>query len=49
MFVRTLVSEDPLLTRLWEECIDPLPIENDAVWQDEAIRILSRAGYTVRT
>jgi len=49
MFVRTLVSEDPLLTRLWEKCIDPLPIENDAVWQDEAIRILSRAGYTVRT
>jgi hypothetical protein len=48
MFRRTLVTEDALLNRIWEECIDPLPDTDDIIWDKEVIRILTRAGYSVR-
>jgi hypothetical protein len=48
MYLRTLVSEDQLLTLLWEQCIEPIDEPDDAAWDDEVIRILSRAGYSVR-
>jgi len=48
MFRRSLVTDDNFLIRLWEECIDPLPDEDDAVWDKEVVRILTQAGYSVR-
>jgi hypothetical protein len=48
MFRRSLVTDDPLLNRIWEECIDPLTETNDAVWDKEVVQILTRAGYSVR-
>jgi len=47
-YIRTLCSEDMLLTKLWESCIEDHREQDDAVWEDTMIRILSRAGYTVR-
>ena len=48
MFRRSLVTEDAFLTRIWEECIDPLPETDDTLWDKEVVRILTRAGYSVR-
>ena len=48
MYQRHLVSEDATLTRLFEECIDPISEPDDAAWDDKVIRILSKAGYSVR-
>ena len=48
MFRRSLVTEDAHLNRIWEERIDPLPDTDDTVWDKEVVRILTRAGYTVR-
>jgi hypothetical protein len=44
----TLCSEDTFLTRLWEHCINDLDMPDDTTWEEEMIRTLSRAGYTVR-
>jgi hypothetical protein len=49
MFTFTFVSEDPQLTRLWQECIDPIPADDKTSWDREVIRILTGAGYSVRT
>ena len=49
MFSRYLSSEDPLLTRIFTECIDPVSEPDDARWDDLVIRVLTRAGYTVRS
>jgi Fe-S-cluster containining protein len=46
---RHLASEDEALTRLFEEQINHLADSDDAAWDDRVIRILVRAGYTVRT
>jgi Fe-S-cluster containining protein len=48
MFIRTLVTEDPVLRRLWDECIDTIGDPDDAVWEDLMIDTLTRAGYSVR-
>jgi Fe-S-cluster containining protein len=48
MYQRHLVSDDATLTRLFEECIDPISEPDDAAWDDNVIRILARAGYAVR-
>ena len=47
-YIRTLCSDDPHLTRLWESCIENLQEPDDAVWENGMIRILSRNGFTVR-
>jgi len=46
---RHLASEDAALTRLFEEHINNLVESDDAIWDDTVIRMLVRAGYTVRT
>ena len=45
---RTLISEDTVLSRLWEACIEEHPEPDDARWEERMIRILSGAGYIVR-
>jgi Fe-S-cluster containining protein len=45
---RHLASEDPRLTRLFSDQINPLVEPNDRVWDDRVIQMLERAGYTVR-
>jgi Fe-S-cluster containining protein len=47
-YIRTLHSEDTLLSDLWEKCIEEHKEPDDARWEDTMIRILTRAGYTVR-
>ena len=47
-YIRTLRSDDPLLTRIWEDCIEHDPEPCDTVWEDRMIRVLTRAGFTVR-
>lgn len=46
--LRTLCSEDELLTRIWEECIEHIGEPDDRIWEDMMIRTLTRAGYSVR-
>jgi hypothetical protein len=47
-YIRTLCSEDPHLTRIWDDCIEPLREPDDRIWEDTMIRILTTAGYAVR-
>jgi len=47
-YIRTLRSEDPLLTRTWDDCIENYQEPDDKIWEDRMIRILRYAGYTVR-
>jgi hypothetical protein len=46
--IRTLCSDDALLKKIWESCIGDLEEPEDRKWEDMMIRILGRAGYTVR-
>lgn len=46
---RHLASENQGLTRLFLDQIDHLVEPDDQVWDDTVIRMLERAGYTVRT
>jgi Fe-S-cluster containining protein len=45
---RHLASEDPALTRLFEEKINNVIEPDNAAWDTMVIRILTVAGYTVR-
>jgi hypothetical protein len=45
---RHLASEDDRLTRIFAGEIDPVIEPDDAVWDELVIRVLTRAGYTVR-
>ena len=47
-YIRTLCSEDPVLTKLWDECVEHNVVPDDRVWEDKMIHTLTRAGYTVR-
>lgn len=47
-FIRALCSDDALLTRLWESCIEEHQEPDDRKWEDTMIRILRNAGYSVR-
>ncbi len=49
MCERHLASEDPALTRLFEEQINDVIEPDDTKWDMTVIRILTAAGYTVRT
>ena len=46
--MRTLVSDDPLLNRIWDDCIEPQNEPDDRRWEDAMITTLAKAGYTVR-
>jgi Fe-S-cluster containining protein len=48
MFSRYLCSEDPFVTRIFAECIDPVHEPDDTRWDDLVIRVLTERGYTVR-
>ena len=48
MFSRYLCSEDPLVTRIFAECIDPVQEPDDAQWDEMVIRALTKRGYVVR-
>jgi len=48
MYQRHLVSDDAILTRLFEQCINDTSEPDNAAWDDKVIRILARAGYSVR-
>ena len=45
---RHLASEDEALTRLFEEHINHLIEPDDSAWDDQVMRVLTAAGYTVR-
>jgi hypothetical protein len=47
-YIRTLCSEDALLTKIWDECIEHNEEPDDRVWEEKMNRTLTRAGYTVR-
>jgi uncharacterized protein len=47
-YIRTLCSEDTFLTKLWDSCIEDHKEPDDAIWEDTMIRILTKAGYSVR-
>ncbi|MFA5266558.1 MAG: YkgJ family cysteine cluster protein [Methanoregula sp.] len=47
-YTRSLCSEDALLTKIWDECIEHREEPDDHIWEDMMIRTLTRAGYTVR-
>jgi len=46
---RHLDSEDPALTRLYQEQVSHLLEPDDQVWNETVTRVLTGAGYTVRT
>jgi hypothetical protein len=48
MYIRTLVSDDPHLMRVWEDCVEHAEEPDDQVWEEKMIRTLTRAGYAVR-
>jgi len=48
MFIRTLVTDDPVLRAIWEESLDTIGDAEDAAWDDLMIAAVSRAGYSVR-
>jgi hypothetical protein len=48
MNLRTFCSEDALLTKIWESCIEEHKEPDDRKWEETMIRILRNAGYTVR-
>ena len=47
-YIRSLCSEDALLKKIWDDCIEHYEEPDDRIWEDEMIRILTRAGYSVR-
>jgi uncharacterized protein len=46
---RFLASEDEALTRLFEVQVNHLVVADDTEWDEQVIRVLVAAGYTVRT
>ncbi|MDD1695838.1 MAG: YkgJ family cysteine cluster protein [Methanoregula sp.] len=48
MYRRAFFSDDAILTRLWNECIDPLEEPGDELWDEKITSILINAGYSVR-
>lgn len=48
MGTRHLCSETPELEEIWEGRVKLLQEPDDAIWEEEVVRILTCAGYTVR-
>ncbi len=48
MCSRHLASDDPVLTRIFDEEINQGSIADDATWDRRVVQVLERAGYTVR-
>jgi uncharacterized protein len=47
-YIRTLISDDPLLNRLWKISVEDLDDPDDRRWEAAMIRILVKSGYSVR-
>ena len=47
-YIRTLISDDAFLNRIWEDCIEHIHEPDDQRWEDSMIKTLSKAGYSVR-
>lgn len=47
-YLRMLCSDDPLLIKIWDDCIDVNNEPDDQKWEDAMIRTLRQAGYSVR-
>jgi uncharacterized protein len=47
-YIRTLISDDALLNRIWEDCIEHIHEPDDPRWEDSMIKTLAKAGYSVR-
>jgi uncharacterized protein len=45
---RSLCSEDAILLKIWENCIEHYEEPDNRIWEDTMIRTLGRAGYAVR-
>jgi len=45
---RYLCSGDEFLSRIWDRAISPMEIADPETWDRDVIRILRKAGYTVR-
>jgi hypothetical protein len=43
-YIRSLCSEDTILTKIWDECIEHNQEPDDLLWEDMMIRTLTRAG-----
>ncbi len=48
IYQRSLLSDDKILRKVWNECIDGIKEPDDAVWEEKVLFALSRAGYTIR-
>lgn len=48
MYQRAFFSDDAVLTKLWNECMDPLEEPDDELWDEKITSLLINAGYTVR-
>ncbi|MFZ1127016.1 YkgJ family cysteine cluster protein [Methanoregula sp.] len=48
MFSRYLCSEDPMVLRIFAECIDPVKEPDDDRWDELVIRVFTKSGYVVR-
>jgi hypothetical protein len=48
MYQRSFFSDDAELSRLWNECIDPLIEPDDKIWDEKVTFILIKAGYRIR-
>jgi uncharacterized protein len=47
-YTRSLCSEDTILTKIWDDCIEHDGEPDDRIWEEKMIRTLTRAGYSVR-
>ncbi len=48
IYNRAFFSEDVILTKLWNECIDLLKEPDDELWDEKITSFLIHTGYTVR-
>lgn len=48
MYQRYFCSDDPVLTRIWNERVRALDEPDDTAWEEKMVRILTEAGYVVR-
>jgi Fe-S-cluster containining protein len=48
MYQRYFCSDDPVLTRIWNQFVRTLDEADDAIWEEKMVQIITRAGYVVK-
>jgi uncharacterized protein len=48
MYQRYFCSEDPALTKIWNQSVRTLNEPDDRVWEEKMVQIITRAGYGVK-